>query len=573
MNRPITAKTALLKISMLFLIPFFLFMFGLNVYSNTIYRQRLTENNQTRLTMFESFLEEDLKNVEYFMSDMIANDGGFNALRYPLSYVDSYLQVQQLQEKFESVMKTIDSISAFCIISPKSNITNGPFRKNVSYDEKENIKTYLNQLVKEKGDGAITDWRVQQIGEKYYFLKIMGLGGVYSSCIIDVGNVSTIEEIGSENSYLVFEENEEILSYQEQMKELGIRVQEGKTSYLTGNRRDQFVVMSYSEILNCCLMLVEPYRGIWSMESLPLIMLLLSVFFVILLLRCYRMLKRDFLNPLEQMVETMEQIGDDGLESRLCVRNQVKEYKKMESTFNAMMDRIKELKILAYVRLIQAQQTELQYYQIQIRPHFFLNCMKNLYAMTAARKYTQMQEMILTLSEYLRAVLKDHDMIVPLEKELDSVRSYVKLQQMSSAKPPEYEEDVSPQLMQFGIPPMSLLTFVENSFKYEKSGEGAMQILIKARLFLDGEEKFVNITIMDNGKGFPEEVLEILNDPEKRMPGEHMGINNVEQRFSLVYQKPCSFVYSNMNGACVDIFIPLKKQGGRQLIYKGGKKL
>lgn len=559
MNRPITAKTALLKISMLFLIPFFLFMFGLNVYSNTIYRQRLTENNQTRLTMFESFLEEDLKNVEYFMSDMIANDGGFNALRYPLSYVDSYLQVQQLQEKFESVMKTIDSISAFCIISPKSNITNGPFRKNVSYDEKENIKTYLNQLVKEKGDGAITDWRVQQIGEKYYFLKIMGLGGVYSSCIIDVGNVSTIEEIGSENSYLVFEENGEILSYQEQMKELGIRVQEGKTSYLTGSRRDQFVVMSYSEILNCCLMLVEPYRGIWSMESLPLIMLLLSVFFVILLLRCYRMLKRDFLNPLEQMVETMEQIGDDGLESRLCVRNQVKEYKKMESTFNAMMDRIKELKILAYVRLIQAQQTELQYYQIQIRPHFFLNCMKNLYAMTAARKYTQMQEMILTLSEYLRAVLKDHDMIVPLEKELDSVRSYVKLQQMSSARPPEYEEDVSPQLLQFGIPPMSLLTFVENSFKYEKSGEGSMQILIKARLFLDGEEKFVNITIMDNGEGFPEEVLEILNDPEKRMPGEHMGINNVEQRFSLIYQKPCSFVYSNMNGACVDIFIPFEE--------------
>lgn len=559
MNRPITAKTALLKISMLFLIPFFLFMFGLNVYSNTIYIQRLTENNQTRLTMYESFLEEDLKNIEYFMSDMIANDGGFNALRYPLSYVDSYLQVQQLQEKFESVMKTIDSISAFCIISPKSNITNGPFRKNVSYDEKENIKTYLNRLVKEKGDGAITDWRVQKIGDTYYFLKIMGLGGVYSSCIIDVGNVSTIEEIGSENSYLVFEENEEILSYEEQMKDLGIRVQEGKTSYLTGNARNQFVVMSYSEILNCYLMLVEPYRGIWSMESLPLVMLLLSVFFVILLLRCYRMLKRDFLNPLEQMVETMEQIGDDGLESRLCVRNRVKEYKKMESTFNAMMDRIKELKILAYVRLIQAQQTELQYYQIQIRPHFFLNCMKNLYAMTAARKYAQMQEMILTLSEYLRAVLKDHDMIVPLGKELDSVRSYVKLQQMSSARPPEYEEDVSQQLMQFGIPPMSLLTFVENSFKYEKSGEGSMQILIKARLFLDGEEKFVNITIMDNGKGFPEEVLEILNDPEKRMPGEHMGINNVEQRFSLVYQKPCSFVYSNMSGACVDIFIPFEE--------------
>ena len=81
MNRPITAKTALLKISMLFLIPFFLFMFGLNVYSNTIYRQRLTENNQTRLTMFESFLEVDLMNEEYFLAVMIAIDGGFIASR------------------------------------------------------------------------------------------------------------------------------------------------------------------------------------------------------------------------------------------------------------------------------------------------------------------------------------------------------------------------------------------------------------------------------------------------------------------------------------------------------------
>ena len=559
MTRPNTAKTTLLKISMLFLIPFFFFLIGLNIYSNTIYRQRLTENNQTRLTMYESFLEEDLKHVEYFMSDMIANDGSYNALRYPLSYVDSYLQVQQLQEKFESVMKTIDSISAFCIISPKSNITNGPFRKNISFDEKDNIKKYLNQLVTEKGDEAITDWRVQQIGDKYYFLKIMGLGGVYTSCIIDVDNVSSIEEKGTEKSYLVFEENGMILSYRDKMKDLQIRIEEEETSYLSGHGRNQFVVMSYSEILNCYLMLVEPYRGIWSMESMPLIMLLLSVFFVVLLLWCYRTLKRDFLQPLEQMVETMEEIRDGGLESRLSVRNQVKEYKKMESTFNAMMDRIRELKILAYVRLIQVQKTELQYYQIQIRPHFFLNCMKNLYAMTAARKYTQMQEMILTLSEYLRAVLKDHDIIVPLGKELDSVRSYIKLQQMSSAKPPEYEEDVSPALLQFEIPPMSLLTFIENSFKYEKSSEEPMQILVKARLFLDGEEQFVNLTIMANGSGFPPEVREIFSDPENGRPGALMGINNVEQRFSLLYQKPCSFIYSNMNGACVDIFVPYEE--------------
>lgn len=549
-----TAKATLLKTAMLFLVPFFLFLAGLNIYSNTIYRQRLAENNQTRISMYESFLEEDLRHVEYFMSDMIANDGSYNALRYPLNYVDDYLQLLQLQEKFESVMKTIDSISAFCIITEKKAV-NGTFQKQILFDEKEEIKAYLSRLIEEEGDDAVTDWRAQKIGEKYYFIKIMGQGNIYSACIIDVENVSMLEE----NSYLVFEKDGEFLTGSEQLEKLQIEIREDETFYLSGNHQNQFVVIHDSEILNCYLMLVEPFEGIWNMESMQVVMGMLSVLFIILLFWCYRILKREFLRPLEEMASTMEQIGVGELESRLCVKSRVHEYKKLESAFNDMMDRIKELKILAYVRLIQAQQTQLQYYQLQIRPHFFLNCMKNLYALASAGKYEQMREMILTLSEYLRSVLKSYDMTVTLEKELETVRAYIRLQQMSSARPPEYTEDISPELYSFCIPPISLMTFVENSFRYEKDGDEPMQILIKARLFLDGENKHVNITIMDNGRGFSQEVLEILNNPEKKLSEEHLGINNVEQRFSLLFTKPCSFIYSNMNGACVDIFIPYEE--------------
>lgn len=550
-----TAKATLLKTVMLFLIPFFLFLAGLNVYSNTIYRQRLAQNNRTRIEMYESFLEEDLTHVEYFMSDMIANDGSYNALRYPLNYVDSYLQTQQLLEKFESVMKTIDSISAFCIIREGNDPVSGSFQKQIMFDEKEEIKTYLARLVEEEGFGAVTDWQARKIGEKYYFVKIMGQGRVYSACVIDVENISSLEE----DSSLVFEKDGAFLSGQDRLEQLNVQVHEDKESYLSGSKSRQLVVIHDSDILNCRLMLVEPFKGIWSMESMQVVMGIMSVFFIVLIICCYRILKRDFLQPLEQLAETMEQIRDGGLESRLCVHSKVQEYKKLESTFNDMMDRIQELKILAYVRLIQAQQTELQYYQIQIRPHFFLNCMKNLYAMAAAKKYEQQQEMILTLSEYLRAVLRSHDIVVPLQKELETVRTYIRLQQMSSARPPVYEEDISKELLSFCIPPISLLTFVENSFRYEKSTGEPMQLLIKARLFPDGDERLVNITIMDNGSGFTQEVLEILNDPDKRLSGEHMGINNVEQRFSLLFTKPCSFVYSNMNGACVDIFIPYEE--------------
>ena len=63
---------------------FDLFLFFLNIYSNRMYRQRLAENNQSKISMYESMLSEDIKNIEYFMSDMIANDGNYRALMYPI---------------------------------------------------------------------------------------------------------------------------------------------------------------------------------------------------------------------------------------------------------------------------------------------------------------------------------------------------------------------------------------------------------------------------------------------------------------------------------------------------------
>ena len=86
-----SARMVLIKILCIFLVPFLLFLILLNVYCNTVYTQRLTQNNQTRLAMYESFIEEDLAHVQYFMSDMIANDVNFASIRYPLSDVNSYL--------------------------------------------------------------------------------------------------------------------------------------------------------------------------------------------------------------------------------------------------------------------------------------------------------------------------------------------------------------------------------------------------------------------------------------------------------------------------------------------------
>ncbi len=556
MKKERSAKLTLWKTVLLFLIPFLIFLVFLNIYSNRMYRQRLAENNQSKISMYESMLSEDIKNIEYFMSDMIANDGNYRALMYPIDATESYLQTYQLGEKFESVMKIITSVTGFTIVSPDIDLSSGTFRREVAYEQKEAIINQMDALVSQNQGAVEPVWEVLQIPGENYFYKIMGNGGVYSACLINARDISLVENKDGAVSYLLFEKDGKVLAYQDELEDLGIEISETKNSYISGTNGDYFIVGGEEELFGCRLILAEAYKPIWSSRTFPFMVICATIMFILLLICCYRNMKKQFLKPLEQMVHTMEQIKDGELEKSLSIETGVLEYKKIEYTFNDMMEKIRGLKILAYDRLLQVQKTKMQYYQIQIRPHFFLNCMKNLYAMAEGKKYEKIQEMILTLSSYLRAVLKDYSACVPLKTELDGVRAYVALQQMSNANPVSYEEDVSGELESFLVPPMSILTFVENSFKYEKDTLDPFHILVKAKTFQDGEQVFVNLTIMDNGKGFSQRVLEILNDPEKRLSDDHIGIFNVRQRFELLYQNRCSFLFSNMDGACVDIFIP-----------------
>ena len=556
MKKERSAKLTLWKTVLLFLIPFLIFLIFLNIYSNRMYRQRLAENNQSKISMYESMLSEDIKNIEYFMSDMIANDGNYRALMYPIDATESYLQTYQLGEKFNSVMKIITSVTGFSLVSPKIDLSSGTFQKEVAYEQKEAIIDRMDEVISQNQGEVEPVWHVDEIRGQNYFYKIMGNGGVYSACIIDAGDISLVEDEDGATSYLLFEKDGQVLAYGDALNALGIQIRSGENAYISGKDGGYFIVQGDKEFFGCHLISVEPYKPIWSSRTFPLIVICATIMFILLLICCYRNLKRQFLKPLEQMVHTMEQIKDGELEKSLSIQTRVLEYKTIEYTFNDMMEKIRNLKILAYDRLLQVQKTKMQYYQIQIRPHFFLNCMKNLYAMAEGKKYEKIQEMILTLSSYLRAVLKDYSACVPLKTELDGVRAYIALQQMSNANSISYEEDISAGLEAFLIPPMSILTFVENSFKYEKDTCEAFHILVKARTFEDGDQVFLNLTIKDNGKGFSEEVLDILNDPEKRLSDDHIGIFNVKQRFGLLYQNRCSFLFSNIEGACVDIFIP-----------------
>ena len=209
---------------------------------------------------------------------------------------------------------------------------------------------------------------------------------------------------------------------------------------------------------------------------------------------------------------------------------------------------------------IEIQQAKLQYLQIQIRPHFYINCLKNLYGLVGEKKYLQMEETILAMSAHLRYMFKDMFKMVTVDEEMQSIKNYVLLQQIMSLCKVSCNIEVNPCLEKYFIPPLSILTFVENSIKHGNQGNKQLIIQIKVGLLDSPDEKYINITILDNGPGFPQKSLDELNKQKDfTYKTSQIGIENVKHRFSLIYQDKCTFLFSNINGsgASIQIFIPV----------------
>lgn len=96
------------------------------------------------------------------------------------------------------------------------------------------------------------------------------------------------------------------------------------------------------------------------------------------------------------------------------------------------------------------------------------------------------------------SIFKDDSKLVTLEAELASVESYVRIQRAGAEYPPQLHLLLDAETSHLLVPPLSLLTFVENSFKHSQRQDSPLEIRIKCTT-LPGEGGYLYISISDNG--------------------------------------------------------------------------
>ncbi len=167
---------------------------------------------------------------------------------------------------------------------------------------------------------------------------------------------------------------------------------------------------------------------------------------------------------------------------------------------------------------------ELQALKSQVNPHFFFNSLNNLYSLTL-NKSDDAPDMILRLSSLMRYILYDaSDKFVPLQKEIDCINDYLKIQNLRIDKErTKIRFEVKGKIKKQVIAPLIFLPFIENSYKHGAKGKINNSFI---KILLSVNEKQINFLIINN-KG---EAVQV----EKKKDG-GLGLENVKKRLDLIY--------------------------------------
>ena len=336
----------------------------------------------------------------------------------------------------------------------------------------------------------------------------------------------------------------------------------------SGLFRDYTLLHSEIPALGLGLNVMIPKEGVWRFSRISLIVLLaVGAVITAVFLISYRMMSRFMVWPLQQVSTLSRRLADlEGEEvPQIPDPEPVEELNTLRESLNSLAAQKVRLRRQQEDEETEKEHALLQYYQLQTRSHFFLNCLKSLYGMLETRDIPRMQEMIISFSNHLRYIFHDNLSLVPLRAEMDEVRDYHRIISIDSRQPLLLTQEIAPDALECLVPPLIVQTFLENSYKYNGRGREAMTFYVRIdRMDYEGSER-LRIRLSDDGLGYPAETLEELNRPipSSGFNQYHIGISNLRRRMGILFRGDFELAFFNgiSGGANVLISIPVREEG------------
>lgn len=195
--------------------------------------------------------------------------------------------------------------------------------------------------------------------------------------------------------------------------------------------------------------------------------------------------------------------------------------------------------------------SKLQTLKMQLNPHFLFNTLNGLAVLIDKRDNERAREMLGELSSFLRQTLRSPtERWVTLEKELEFVRQYLKIEQYRFGERLSYFEECEPLALTAHIPPLLLQPLFENAIVHGLADkEGDCRLAFECRLY----DRWLHMRIFDNGDSF--DAAQLVSPT-----GGGIGLANVQARLREAYGDNSSLqIDKKPDGTLVTLKIPAYK--------------
>lgn len=538
-----------------------------NYYANEVIRNQVAQSNKNMLDIYIDQIDKSLEGVGNYIFQLSANTD-----LYFLQYHENF-DLNDYEEAKIRLFNSINnqsyfytSIDSIFLYSSSYNDFLNTKKNDVHFSERMYATEEIQNLLQKKPENLTEGkWNLWKGQKNYYLLYYLNIDGVYVGAWVNMDNLvkpfkyidfgetgramlatSELQPITNKS----FIENEEI--------DLTLKGDE----FAISGEKERFVAMKEKSATGeFYLLAFIPESEI--LEKLPFlqrISSIISIGAVLFLFLFFFIMRKIFLQPINQIVSAMRKLRHGDMEIRLPMHRNSTEFEVMNGTFNHMTAEIRDLKINVYEEKLNLQRAELKHLQLQINPHFFLNSLNIIYNLATVKEFAIIQEMSKCLANYFRFMFSSNSYFVSLEDELNHTENYLKIQQLRFPDSIQFNMEYPSELMKCHIPPLVIQTIAENSIKHAFHMDEPINIDITVTK--DAEDpKFMEIKIQDTGEGFPEEVLHSLeiNDPLTTQKGERIGLWNVKRRLNLLYDGNTSIHFSNEQGkgATVTMRLPI----------------
>lgn len=511
------------------------------------------------LSAYGNMVESSANTVQRYIVDTAVNNIDFQIITHAQNKTEAYLSAIQIEKQCRPLLQAHELLGGFYVYASSFDYCHTVSMINYPHIDRDKIQA---AVIETAATGNNADcWNPLVLSDRTVFLYTY----------VQKGNAVSVMLDPTQQTHTGLEPDSKIFFTSKDGTPLAPETAFGNNDFPALAERNSVYRCGSGEVYDLISQPLQAVSGyivyavphksfIEHLNGTQRFLMLLTLCLLLSIPVCWLLLRSLLLHPLSRLTATTEAIKAGHTDTRVPRDSSVYEVNAIAETVNSMLDTIQQQKIDAYEQELSVRDLRLEYLQLQLRPHFFLNCLNVIYSLAGEKKYTVLQELALNLSSYFRNIFKGSSKLVTLSSEISAIENYIRIQGTGMQFPPHLELTMAPDTADILIPTISILTFVENAVKHADPVDNALLIHIKCSRLDSEEGSYLYVTVCDNGGGFPPEKLSELNNPHgKTVEDGHIGISNIRHRLHYLYGERATVSFRNRStGACVELFLPIE---------------